>query len=191
MTEETKSKIHPLMAGAAVAVIIACGVAVAAVTGNLPGSNAQKAEPIAPQATPAAPAKTPSANTKPTQVASAPTVAQAKARCMECGVVTDVRIVEEKGQGSGIGAVAGGVVGAVVGHEVVDGKNQGLATVAGGVAGAVAGHEIEKYNKTKKTHNVSVKMEDGSTKTIAYAEPTAWKPGDRVKVSGTKLERIQ
>lgn len=185
MTDENKSRIHPLMAGAAVAVIIACGVAVAAVTGNLPGSSAQKAEPVPVSS------KTRNTNTKPAQVASAPAAAQAKARCMDCGVVTDVKVVEVKGQGSGIGAVAGGVVGAVVGHEVVDGRNQGLATVAGGVAGAVAGHEIEKYNKTKKTHNVSVKMEDGSTKTIAYAEPTAWKPGDRVKVAGTRLERIQ
>ena len=186
MTDQTRSRIHPLMAGAAVAVIIASGVAVAAITGNLPGSSAQKAEPQ-----PAAASPKQNTSAKPTQLASAPTATQAKAKCMDCGVVTDVKVVEVKGQGSGIGAVAGGVVGAVVGHEVVDGRNQGLATVAGGVAGAVAGHEIEKYSKNKKTHNVSIKMEDGSTKTIAYAEAPAWKPGDRVKVAGTKLEKIQ
>jgi outer membrane lipoprotein SlyB len=38
-----KSKIHPLAAGAAVAVIVAAGVGIAAMTGHLPGSNAEPA----------------------------------------------------------------------------------------------------------------------------------------------------
>jgi outer membrane lipoprotein SlyB len=199
MTTENKSRIHPLMAGAAAAVIIAAMVGVAAMTGNLPGSSAQKAEPAA--AAPAKPAAAAAAKpaqpgaAKHTQVASAPTTAQAashpKAHCADCGVVTDVKLVEIKGEGSGVGAVGGAVVGGVVAHEIFDGKNQGLATIAGAAGGALAGNAIEKNVKTKKRYDVSIKMEDGSSKTIAYAEAPAWKAGDKVKVSGAKVEPRQ
>ena len=36
--------------------------------------------------------------------------------CASCGVVTSVRYVEPKGDGSGAGAIVGGVVGGVLGH---------------------------------------------------------------------------
>ena len=39
--EAQKTKLHPLVAGAAAAVIVAAGVAVAAITGVLPGSKAE------------------------------------------------------------------------------------------------------------------------------------------------------
>jgi outer membrane lipoprotein SlyB len=195
---QPRSRIHPLVAGAAAAVIIASGVGVAAMTGNLPGSKAQTSDaqsaPSSPQQAasqpqPAAahPAKPAQHANKPVQVASAPSVAQAKPHCATCGVVVDVKEVEVKGEGSGVGAVAGGVAGGVIAHEVFDGKNQGLATIAGAAAGAFGGNAIEKNVKTKKTYHVAVRMDDGTTKTLAYAEPTSWKPGDKVKVDGPKL----
>src|SRR5258706_8530797 len=117
---ESKSKIHPLVAGAAAAVIIASGVGVAAITGNLPGSKAdpQPASVAAPaQQHAAKPAHPQSKNV---QVASAPSAQHAKA-CPACGVVTAVNEVEVKGKGTGVGAVGGAVVGGVVAHEVFDG----------------------------------------------------------------------
>ena len=85
-------------------------------------------------------------------------------------------------------AVGGAVVGGVVAHEVFDGKNQGLATIAGAAGGALAGNEIEKNVRTKKHYEVAVRMEDGSTKSIAFAEQPSWKAGDKVKVEGAKIE---
>ena len=200
MTTESKSRIHPLMAGAAVAVIVFSLVGVAAVTGYLPGSSAQKAEPAAAlplssSAAPAAPSSAPAKQAqarspKPAQVASAP-AAPAKPRCVDCGTVLDVKMVEVKGEGSGLGAVAGGVAGGVLGHEVVDGKNQGIATLAGAAAGAFAGHQIEKHAKTKKRWDVAVRMQDGSTRTVAYAQAPAWKAGDKVRVAGATLEPLK
>lgn len=200
MTTESKSRIHPLMAGAAVAVIVFSLVGVAAVTGYLPGSSAQKAEPAAASpfsssAAPAAPSSAPAKQAqakapKPTQVASAP-AAPAKPRCVDCGTVLDVKMVEVKGEGTGLGAVAGGVAGGVLGHEVVDGKNQGIATIAGAAAGAFAGHQIEKHAKTKKRWDVAVRMQDGSTRTVAYAQAPAWKAGDKVRVAGATLEPLK
>ncbi len=195
-----RARLHPLVAGAAAAVIIASGVGIAAITGNLPGSHAEKAEPqaAAQQQPAAAPAPAQRAErarhetkqahaTKQTQVASAEPAREAP-RCPACGVVVDVKEVVVKGQGSGVGAVGGAVVGGVVAHEVFDGKNQGLATIAGAAGGALAGNAIEKNVKTKKHYDVAVRMEDGSTKTIAYAEAPAWKPGDKVKVNGATIE---
>src|SRR5207237_9949385 len=51
MEGQAKTRLHPPIAGAAVAVIVAAGVAVAAITGYLPGSNAE----MAPEAKPAMP----------------------------------------------------------------------------------------------------------------------------------------
>ena len=89
--EEAKSRIHPLMATAAVGVILLCLVAVAAMTGYLPGSNAQKADPQAmtqeqmrQQAQAPAPAARPAAAPQQhrTQVAAATQTAQARPHCV-------------------------------------------------------------------------------------------------------------
>lgn len=196
MQEQTKSRIHPLVATAAVAVIILSAVAVAAVTGYLPGSNAQKAEEQAaltpPQSTPAKPAQ-PAAQAPAqhrTQVASAAQSAQAPAKphCANCGVVQEVKEVEVKGDGSGLGAVAGGVVGAVVGNQFGHGTGNTVMTVAGAAGGALAGNEIEKRAKTKKRYDVAVRMADGSMKTVSFeAEPT-WRSGDHVRLENGTLQ---
>ena len=73
-------RIHPLVAGAAASVIVACGVGVAAMTGVLPRTQAEKAEALPPAA---------------------------KKECAECGTVVSVRLVEQKGEGTGLGAVVG------------------------------------------------------------------------------------
>ena len=99
METQAAHRIHPLVAGASVAVIIAAGVAVAAITGHLPGSNAETA-PTAP-----ATSAKPSHNQ---QVASAkPTAHKPVAVCRECGTIVEVKEVEVLGKGTGVGAVAG------------------------------------------------------------------------------------
>jgi uncharacterized protein YcfJ len=61
-------------------------------------------------------------------------------------VVVTVRPAKQKGQGSGLGAVAGGVLG----HQVGSGRGKDLATAAGVVGGAVAGHQVEKGRRARK-----------------------------------------
>jgi len=77
MEMSQKIRMHPLAAGAAVAVIITSAVAVAAMTGHLPGSNAapRTEQPLAAVA-PAAPAA-PEPALPPPSVAPAPAVAPA------------------------------------------------------------------------------------------------------------------
>jgi outer membrane lipoprotein SlyB len=149
-------RIHPLMAGAAVSVILLSGVGIAAITGVLPTSSA-KMEAGEPPA----------------------------AKCLDCGVVLDVRLVEQKGEGTGLGAVVGGVAGAVVGREIGDGRD--LGTVVGAAGGAIAGHQIERHARTTKHYQVQVRMADGTTKNVRFSARPAWKPGDKVRLVDGKL----
>jgi len=69
--------------------------------------------------------------------ASLPLAAPARAAaCNDCGVITSMQYVEEKGQASGVGAVAGGVIGGVLGHQIGSGRGKTVATIAGAGAGA-------------------------------------------------------
>jgi len=150
-------RIHPLMAGAAASVIVLSGVGVAALTGVLPRTQAEKAieSPVA------------------------------KKACADCGVVVAVKLVEQKGDGTGLGAVVGGAAGAVVGHEITDGKD--LGTLIGAAGGAFAGHQIERQARATKHYEVRVRMDDGKLKTVKFAAQPAWKSGDKVRLQDGKL----
>lgn len=163
METQARTNLHPLLAGAAVAVIIAAGVAVAAVTGHLPGSKADTA--VVPQSAKHVQAKQ--------HVAAA---------CHDCGVIVDVKAVDVAGKGTGIGAVAGGVGGAVVGHEIGDNR---AGTAVGAVVGAVAGHQIERQARAHKRYDITVRMNDGTTRALSdeSGTPLSIKTGDKVRVS--------
>ena len=51
-----------------------------------------------------------------------------------------------------------------------------------GVAGGLAGNEIEKRVKTVKSYEVTVRLEDGSSRVVREATLPAWHAGDRVKL---------
>jgi outer membrane lipoprotein SlyB len=186
MEEQAKTRIHPLLAGAAVAVIIAAGVAVAAITGYLPGSNAEMAptdKSSAPQASRPAPQRQHLAAAKPAESRQ-----HVAAVCHDCGVIVEVKEVEVLGKGSGIGAIAGGVGGAVLGHEI---GNNRAGTAVGAVVGAVAGHQIERKAREHKKYEISVRMNDGSTKAITdeTGNPVSWKNGDKVRLGSDGVIR--
>jgi outer membrane lipoprotein SlyB len=178
MEAQAGNRIHPLVAGAAVAVIIAAGVGVAAITGHLPGSNADStpAQPIVSTAPKPAQQKQHVASAKPAHEAKPVTV------CKECGVIVEVKEVEVAGKGSGLGAVAGGVGGAVLGHEI--GGNR-TGTVVGAVVGGVAGHQIERQARAHKRYDIIVRMNDGTVKNMSdeSGTPITLKSGDKVRVA--------
>ena len=108
--------------------------------------------------------------------------------CTTCGVVTSVQYVEKKGEGSGVGLVAGGIVGGVLGHQIGSGRGNTAATIIGAGAGAYAGNKVEKNAKTKSYWVVSVKLDDGSKRSISESAKPALRKGDRVKiVDGNRL----
>ena len=92
------------------------------------------------------------------------------ANCNNCGKVTEVRTIKVEGEGSGLGAVAGGVAGGLLGNQVGKGTGKTLLTVAGAAGGAYAGHQVEKKVKDKTEYEVVVRMDNGETRQIHYAE---------------------
>ncbi len=107
--------------------------------------------------------------------------------CRDCGTVEAVREVSTPAEGSGLGAVAGGVVGGLLGNQVGRGKGNTAATIVGAVGGAFAGHQTEKYVRAEKQSQVTVRFEDGSTRTLAQEGGNRWQVGDRVRLNNGSL----
>ena len=102
--------------------------------------------------------------------------------CGDCGVVQNVRQVQQQGQSSGAGAVVGGVLGGVLGHQIGSGRGNTVATVAGVAGGALVGNEVEKNRNTSTYWEVSLTMDNGRPRTFTYSSPPSVRPGDHVKL---------
>ena len=102
--------------------------------------------------------------------------------CNDCGQVLSVRFVEEKGKGSGLGAVLGGVAGGVLGHQIGSGTGRTVATVAGAAGGAYVGNTVEKNKNAKTYWLVTLKMDNGNTRSFHYSSQPAVHEGERVKL---------
>jgi outer membrane lipoprotein SlyB len=111
--------------------------------------------------------------------------------CANCGVVQSIQYVEEKGKTSGVGAVVGGVAGGVLGHQVGSGRGNTVATVAGAAGGAYVGNKVEQNKKKKSYYNVTVKLDNGKTRTVTSSSAPTVKEGERVKIlDGNRLALI-
>lgn len=175
-TQAAKSP-HPLAWIAGVAVILFSAVGIGAFMGWIPTSIGKPGEEALP-----ARVASPTAGPAKVAVAKVPPVPVAAARCAECGVIQSVREIETKGEGTGLGAAGGAVVGGVLGSQIGGGDGKKVMAVVGAVGGAVAGHEIEKRVKSHKSYEITVRLDDGSTRTINEANPPSWRNGDKVKV---------
>ncbi len=109
--------------------------------------------------------------------------------CRSCGTVDSINPIDKAGQGSGAGALLGGVLGGVLGHQVGNGRGRDAATVAGAVGGAVLGNQVEKNNKTARSFEVRVRMEDNTFSTVRYEVEPNVRVGDKVRVEDGRLVR--
>ena len=115
----------------------------------------------------------------------APSSTTRAALCASCGVVESVSQIQQKGQGTGLGAVAGGLLGGVVGHQVGGGNGKTAMTVLGAIGGGLAGNEVEKRARGETLYDVQVRMEDGSMRMFQQAQSLA--VGTHVVADGTTL----
>lgn len=208
-------RINPLVAIAAVSVILFSLVGVGVMTGLIPNSSSKSSEsalvttaPVTMETksenktkadtAPAPKQKTPAKQTsetaaKPAKQAAVQTAAvtpeQTKPApiCTSCGVVTSVNAIKQQGEGSGLGAVAGGVVGGLLGNQVGGGSGKKIATVAGAAGGAFAGHQVEKNMKSSTHYEVTVKMDDGAVRTFPFDAQPAFQTGSKVRVINGNL----
>lgn len=187
--ENKNGMLYPLMILAAVSVIIFSVVGIATMTGQVPSafsSSQRSAE--APRGVQAAAGGEqqlvyPAASAQERKTASAQgrrtTVV---AECGNCGVVESIRQVEVKGQGAGLGMAVGGVAGGLLGNQVGHGGGRAVATIAGAAGGAYVGNEIEKTSRTQTAYRVTVRMEDGTYRTLTQNSQPGYAVGERVKV---------
>jgi outer membrane lipoprotein SlyB len=174
---------------AGVALTLFCAVGIAALMGWIPNSiggpsdNAATSQRMMNTVPPAVPKAHISTASHPAQMMqTAPVPVATVAPCAECGVIESVREVDAKGKGSGLGAVGGAVVGGLLGNQVGAGRGKDVMTVVGAVGGGFAGNEVEKRVKTTKSYEVTVRLNDGSSRVISEAGLPTWHTGDKVKV---------
>jgi outer membrane lipoprotein SlyB len=148
----------------------------AAGTAKPPEAAVTTAAPVAVPAAPAAPA----ADSAPKAVA---------APCMDCGRVTNVNVVEKKGEGSALGVIGGGLAGALLGNQVGGGTGKTLATIAGAAGGAYAGNKVEANMKSAKAWVVRVRMDNGDERSVEMDRDPGLINGDLVRVSGNSISR--
>jgi len=178
-------KTHPLILGAAASVMVVSLVGAAAIGGLLPSAHSDKADGPAPAA-----ASAPAARAGHNNNTSAPKLAAYANSCASCGTVASIHAIELKGDASGLGAVAGGVTGAVVGNQIGRGNGNTAMTILGAAGGAFAGNEIEKNVKKHYSYRVTVRMDDGSFRTVSQPSAPAVTVGARVRVvDGTVVAR--
>ncbi|HEY8887072.1 MAG TPA: glycine zipper 2TM domain-containing protein [Gallionella sp.] len=122
-------------------------------------------------------------------LASARTPAH-KAVCANCGVVISINPVETEGQGSGLGVIAGGVLGGLLGNQVGNGSGRDLATLAGAVGGAVAGNKIEKNAKKATSYDITVKMDNGETRTFNQVTAPSLAIDQTVKIENDRVVKF-
>jgi outer membrane lipoprotein SlyB len=186
------SRTHPILIAAGVAVLLFSLLGAAALTGVLPAGNTKSAEPGAFAQKEAAPSSAPARGPAPsTSRAAAPAATvPVAAACGTCGKIESIRAVEVKGESSGLGAVTGGIVGGVVGNQFGHGGTKTLLTVGGAAGGAFAGDAVEKHVKKHTAWQVTVRLDDGSARTLSQAAQPPFAIGDRVRIlDGKLLER--
>jgi outer membrane lipoprotein SlyB len=195
---QANSRIHPLVAAAAVSIILACGTGVAAMAGLLPSSKATAttvtASPLVD--TQAAKASAPAAplpravrghHVKAAPAAETQPVRQAPAYDPYAGEVTAINAVQSAQPTSGLGAIGGAVVGGLAGTQIGNGRGKTAATIIGAIGGGLAGNQIEHVVHKTTTYQVQVRMNDGSIRTFNYDAAPGMSIGQHVRVSGETL----
>jgi outer membrane lipoprotein SlyB len=203
-----RSKQHPLIIGAAVAVVLFCLVGTAAILGWIPSSMGGNSGALtdADRAALAAQMPAPSSSSvqplpAPQQLAQndvrdqAPRYTEAAApvarnNCNNCGNIESIREITTRAQGSGVGAAGGAILGGLLGNQVGGGNGRSLATVAGAVGGAVVGNQVEGNMKASHSYEIHVRLDNGTQRTFHQQNPPGWRTGDRVKVVNGSLRSV-
>jgi outer membrane lipoprotein SlyB len=111
----------------------------------------------------------------------------APAICQSCGTIQSVQEISNKGEGTGLGAIAGGVLGGLLGSQIGGGNGKKAMAVVGAAGGAFAGHEVEKRVRGETQYQITVRFDDGNTRTYTETTATQMQSGDRVRLENGRL----
>ena len=167
--------------------VLTLGTALGACKDETTAAN-QVAQPVPVAAAPAAaPAQAPAPHRHEPRVE--PRVAAApepRIICNDCGVITNMVAIKQKGEGSGAGAVLGAIAGGFAGNQFGGGHGKEAATAAGAIAGGIGGNMAEKKIRESTVYQVTVKMDSGYTRTVTVpaASANSYSIGSKVRVNG-------
>ena len=179
METQTKTVPSSLMWVAGVAIILFSAAGIGAIMGWIPTSMGQSGSSSV--ASPSVAEKAPVPVQRQVTEQRHSNV-QAAVRCSQCGVIESTREIVSKGEGGAMGVVGGAVVGGLLGNQVGGGRGKDLATIAGAIGGGYAGNEIEKRNNSTKSYEVTIRMDDGSSRAFNAGSASSWRSGDHVKI---------
>ena len=210
-----RARQHPLLIAAAIAVILFCLVATAAVMGWIPSTLGGGAKNTLSEAdrlalsSKMAQQDNAAASVTPQPAVINPPVQQnfvpatrapepvgetlpppARNWCADCGNIESIRTITTRAQGSGLGAGAGAVLGGLLGNQVGSGHGRQLATVAGAVGGAVVGNQVEGSMKANTSYEIRVRLDNGKYRTFHQTQAPGWRDGDRVRIVNGGLRSV-
>jgi outer membrane lipoprotein SlyB len=107
------------------------------------------------------------------------------------GVVDRIEVVRNGDSNNLTGTVIGGIVGGLIGHQIGSGHGNTAATIAGAAGGAFVGNQVQQRTRApNEAFRVTVRMDDGSVRTVTQENITDLRTGDRVRVEGGYIQRV-
>jgi len=79
------------------------------------------------------------------------------------------------------------VIGGVLGNQVGRGSGRTVARIGGAILGGLAGNEVEKNARSTEHYVITVRMEDGSRRTIEQKSAPQWSEGQKVRLDGDTI----
>jgi outer membrane lipoprotein SlyB len=105
--------------------------------------------------------------------------------------VDRIEVIRQGDSNNVAGTIIGGIVGGLIGHQIGSGSGNTAATIAGAAGGAYAGNRIqERQRGPNEAFRVTVRMDDGTVRTITQENITDLRTGDRVRVDGNSVYRV-
>lgn len=194
--------LYPALVVAAISVTLFSLLGIATLTGHLPIAHSTPQELLADSAaTTASPATLPTreaATARTSPPAPVRTAAPRKVAgdaepgagavsCAACGTVESISVVERKGDGTGIGAVAGGVTGALLGNQIGKGNGRTGMAILGGAGGALLGNRIEQDMRRTTSYRINVRMDSGHVRTLYQRMAPDVAVGRQVEIVGNTV----
>lgn len=165
---------HPVMLAAAVSVITFSLLGVGTVTGLIPSADSKRS---------GSPEETKVSDEHAFNATDAARKPAYQTQCSNCGVIDAIRTIQMDGNAHGVGSVPSGNLGG----------NSDAMTLMERVGGAFAGRPKEKTEKTADRHTiyrVTVRMDDGSFRTVSQSHAPSMAVGGKVRiVSGSLVEQ--
>jgi outer membrane lipoprotein SlyB len=110
--------------------------------------------------------------------------------CPICGTVESVRTVEVRMEAEGIGIKSGEPDDLAAGRPAGQGNEKASTTLLGATGGFFSGSsDAESGSRKRNAYRVTVRMDDGSYRTVSLSSPPAFAIGDKVRVVEGKLVR--